>query len=165
MKIEDVKYQVEWRYVVLNDGDVDDKCIMLMWDDNDEETNDIMEEDFRFSSQYKNKKNMLWLNDIRKMTGIKGNIYLSFKQNCDGCVYIWVRNYDKNYMNYIGDICYWDLVYSEYFIKCSDLIYDKKKKAYNKRIVIPNCLYKSKKKCLKIVDNFNSKIECKINKK
>jgi len=157
MKIEDVKYQVEWRSVISNDGDDDDKCIMLLWDYNDDETCDIMEEDFRFSSQYKNKKNMLWLNDIRKMTGIKGNIYLSFKQNCDGCVYIWVRNNDKKYMNYIGDKCYWYLVYSEYFIKCCEICYDNKNQTYNRRLVAPNCLYQNKKKCLKIVNSFNKK--------
>jgi len=157
MKIEDVDYEVDWRSAVLNDGDNSDKCIMLIWDVWDIETCNIMEEDFRFSSQYKNKKNMLWLNDIRKMTGIKGNIYLSFKQNCDGCVYIWVRNYDKNYMDYIGDKCYWDLVYSEYNIKCCEIFYDNKNQTYKRRLVTPNCLYKSKKKCLKIVDNFSKK--------
>jgi hypothetical protein len=152
MKIEEVKYQLEWR-----NSDDDDKCLMLIWDDDDDETNDIMEEEFRFISHYKNKKNMMWLNDIRKMTGIKGNIYLFFKQNCDGCVYIWVRNYDDDYMNYISNICYWDVVYSEYHIKCSEIFYCNKEQTYNKRVVIPNCVYQNKKKCLKIVDSFNKK--------
>ena len=162
MNIENVKYEIKWRKDFYGDhGDDDDKCIMLVWNKNDDETDDIMEEDFKFYNEYKNKKNMMWLNDIRKMTGIKGYIYLDFKQNCGGCVHIWVLNYEYGYMKYISKKSYWALAYSEYNIKCNEIFADNKQQTYRRRVVTPNCVYQNKKRRFKIVDSFNKEIYAK----
>ena len=86
-------FKVMWRNEF--DGDMDDKCFMVLWDYNDEEIDDIMDKELqlpRYTGTH--KKNMLWLKQIKEMTGLKETMYISTKQNCDGCFYVWINNWE-----------------------------------------------------------------------
>ena len=79
-KIGEVQYKVEW----CDEHDEDNKGIMVSWDCNDDFTDKIMNNDYHNFTKNMGvnlKKNMKWLNDIRKMTNIKNEqIYIDIKQ-------------------------------------------------------------------------------------
>ena len=88
-------FKVCWRNEFDTIKDEDDECFMVMWDYDNEEIDDIMNNEIRLSRYTgTTKKNMLWLKKIKEMSKLRDTIYISTKQNCDGCFYVWINNWE-----------------------------------------------------------------------
>ena len=82
----------------------EDKNSVLIYKENDE-TEEKIYIDNDYSSNYRNKNNMFWIEDIKKHYNWKTGecIYLNMKQNCDNAFYVmrgWGEPYKrKEYLN------------------------------------------------------------------
>lgn len=82
----------------------EDKNSVLIYKENDE-TEEKIYIDNDYSSNYRNKNNMFWIEDIKKHYNWKTGecIYLNMKQNCDNAFYVmrgWGDPYKrKEYLN------------------------------------------------------------------
>ena len=106
--MKEMKFVVDWRRNILKDDDIEDKCIMVMWNDKNEMIDNIMNNELNYCLE-KGKKNLKWLKNIRDMTGLTGTIYLNTKQNTDGYFMVWINNwedYTKEDMEFLSNIKY-----------------------------------------------------------
>lgn len=67
---------------------------IVEWDYKNKEIDEIMSDEI---SLFSSNKKMLWFKEnIKEMTGLKETIYISTKQNCDGCFYVYLETNNLN---------------------------------------------------------------------
>ena len=97
-KKEDSIFSVQYLIFGLDEN----KGFFIMWDDDNEEVEEIMTNDVCREPAV--KKNMLWLEDIKKFYDWKKGdvLYFGTKMNTDGCFFCWEQSSedDLKYKNY-----------------------------------------------------------------